>query len=52
MTLLHQMTDREQLLLNSYLHSPIQLSSSDRKAIREQLYWQLKHYKHEEKRKK
>lgn len=49
---LQKMIDRDQLCLKSYLHSPIQLSSSDAKAIREQLYWQLKHYKHEEKRKK
>lgn len=38
--------------LSSYLHNPIQLSPSDAEAIREHLYWQLKHYKHEEKRKK
>lgn len=50
--LLHQMTEREQLCLNSYLHNPIQLSPGDAKAIREHLYWQLKHYKHEEKCKK
>lgn len=31
--------------LKSYLHNPIQLSSSDAKAIHEQLYWQLKHLK-------
>ena len=51
-SLLHQMTDREQLCLKSYLHNPIQLSPSDADAIRKHLYWQLKHYKHEEKRKK
>jgi hypothetical protein len=49
---LQKMIEHDQLCLKSYLHNPIQLSPSDAEAIRKQLYWQLKHYKNEEKRKK